>query len=291
MRRGIYIGERLTEGISLMAIVACCVAFDTAGAAGSGALAGNPFGLDRAALAKDLGFASVMPNSMYGVSDRDFVVCPPWLGPSPNCIAGLMQQPRLVANATAQAEFLFWATLTMNHISRFAEDLIVYSTAEFGFVALADAYRSGSAHPMCAHMHNPLINACLLCAVCFFRYSHSTGSSLMPQKKNPDSLELLRGKSGRTFGQMAGFLMTLKGVPSTYNKDLQEDKEPLFDAAHTVDASLQIAAGVLATLQVRPERMRQALSYDMLATDLAEYLVRKQVRRRGVQRTGARRDA
>ena len=146
---------------------------------------------------------------------------------------------------------------------------------------------------VCAHLHNPLTYATCLCQVplALSTLLHSTGSSLMPQKKNPDSLELLRGKSGRTFGQMAGFLMTLKGVPSTYNKDLQEDKEPLFDAAHTVDASLQIAAGVLATLQVRPERMRQALSYDMLATDLAEYLVRKQVRRRSVARTGARRSA
>ena len=183
---------------------------------GSGALAGNPFKVDRVFLAERLGMPRVMPNSMYAVSDRDFIV-----------------------------EFLFWATLTMNHISRFAEDLVIYSSAEFGFVRLADAY--------------------------------STGSSLMPQKRNPDSAELLRGKSGRTFGQLAGLLMTLKGLSSTYNKDLQEDKEPLFDAVDTLAGSLQIANGVIATLTINDQRMRDALSYDMLATDLAEYLVRRGV--------------
>lgn len=99
----------------------------------------------------------------------------------------------------------------------------------------------------------------------------------MPQKKNPDSLELLRGKSGRTFGQCAGFLMTLKGLPSTYNKDLQEDKEPLFDAVTTLSGCLQITTGVLSTLKVNEGKLRAALSFDMLATDLAEYLVRKGV--------------
>jgi argininosuccinate lyase len=183
---------------------------------GSGALAGNPFSIDRAFLTEELGFESAMPNSMDGVGARDFV-----------------------------AEFLFWATLTMIHLSRLAEDLIIYSSREFGFVTLADAY--------------------------------STGSSLMPQKKNPDSLELLRGKSGRVFGDLSGLLMTLKGLPSTYNKDLQEDKEPLFDAVDTLSGSLQIATGVLATLTVKGERMRQALVPEMLATDLAEYLVRKGV--------------
>jgi argininosuccinate lyase len=123
-----------------------------------------------------------------------------------------------VADRDFIAEFLFWVSMTMIHVSRIAEDLIIYSTAEFGFVTLSDAY--------------------------------STGSSIMPQKKNPDSLELLRGKSGRTFGSLAGLLMTLKGVPSTYNKDLQEDKEPMFDAAHTVENSLQILQGVLSTLTV-----------------------------------------
>src|SRR5262245_4330809 len=125
---------------------------------------------------------------------------------------------------------------------------------------------------------------------------HSTGSSLMPQKKNPDSLELLRGKSGRVFGQMAGFMMTFKGLPSTYNKDLQEDKEPLFDAVDTLSASLQITAAVVATLKVlcplqtdmfscmdgnvgqtHAAKMHASLSPDMLATDLADYLVRKGV--------------
>ncbi|KAJ1547752.1 argininosuccinate lyase [Nowakowskiella sp. JEL0078] len=184
---------------------------------GSGALAGNPFNVDRVFLAKELGFEGVIPNSLVGVGDRDFIV-----------------------------EFLFWSSLTSIHLSRFAEDLINYSTAEFGFVSLADAY--------------------------------STGSSLMPQKKNADSLELLRGKSGRVFGDMAGFMMTLKGLPSTYNKDLQEDKEPLFDAYDTMFALLQIATGVLSTLKINPAKMKAALSIDMLATDLAEYLVRKGVR-------------
>jgi argininosuccinate lyase len=183
---------------------------------GNGALAGNPFPIDRAALARDLGFDGYTPNSMDGVSDRDFV-----------------------------AEFLFWAALTMMHLSRLAEDLILYSTLEFGYVTLADAY--------------------------------STGSSLMPQKKNPDALELLRGKSGRVIGGMTGLLVTLKGLPSTYNKDIQEDKEPLFDAADTLGGALQIAAGVLSTLQTNPEAMRVRLVSEMLATDLAEYLVRKGV--------------
>ncbi|MCL4834302.1 MAG: argininosuccinate lyase [Caldilineaceae bacterium] len=181
---------------------------------GSGALAGNPFRVDRDFLAQALGFASVAPNSLDAVSDRDFV-----------------------------AEFLFWASLTMLHLSRWSEDLIIYSSREFGFVVVADAY--------------------------------STGSSLMPQKKNPDSLELLRGKSGRVFGELAGFLMTAKGLPSSFNKDLQEDKEPLYDAVDTLCDSLQIAGGVLATLTVKPEKLAASLVPEMLSTDLAEYLVRK----------------
>jgi argininosuccinate lyase len=183
---------------------------------GSGALAGNPFALDRQQLAVDLGFAGVTPNSLDGVSDRDFI-----------------------------AEFLFWASLTMIHLSRLAEDLILFSSREFGFVTLADAY--------------------------------STGSSLMPQKKNPDALELLRGKTGRVTGDLTGLLITLKGLPSTYNKDLQEDKEPLFDAVDTLSGSLQIATGVLSTLTPNVAQLRQALATEMLATDLAEYLVRKGV--------------
>ena len=183
---------------------------------GSGALAGHPYGIDRSFLAKGLGFESVIGNSLTAVSDRDFVV-----------------------------ETLFWGTLFMNHISRFAEDLIIYSSAEFGFIKLADAY--------------------------------STGSSLMPQKKNPDSLELLRGKSGRVFGELSGFLMSIKSIPSTYNKDMQEDKEPLFDALTTVEHSILIATGVISTLQINKSNMEGALTMDMLATDLADYLVRKGV--------------
>ncbi|KAG8861186.1 argininosuccinate lyase [Tulasnella sp. 330] len=170
--------------------------------------------VNREFLARELGFQSIAENSLWGVADRDFI-----------------------------SEFLMWSTMAMGHISRMAEDFIIYSTAEFGFMTLSDAY--------------------------------STGSSIMPQKKNPDSLELLRGKSGRVFGNMAGFAMSLKGLPSTYNKDLQEDKEPLFDTVDTVAACFKIAEGVIATLTVHPEKMRAALTMDMLATDLADYLVRK----------------
>ncbi|KAI0393569.1 argininosuccinate lyase [Xylariaceae sp. FL0594] len=184
---------------------------------GCGALAGNPFGIDRDMMAKELGFdGGLLWNSMGAVADRDFV-----------------------------AETLQWGSMLMMHISRWAEDLIIYSTAEFGFVRLADAY--------------------------------STGSSLMPQKKNPDSLELLRGKSGRVFGQMTGFMTTLKGLPSTYNKDLQESWENMLDSVKTVSDSVQIATGVLATMDIRPDLMRAALDPFMLATDIADYLVRKGV--------------
>lgn len=183
---------------------------------GSGALAGNAFGLDREALAADLGFEKVAPNSMDAISDRDFV-----------------------------AEWLFWGAMTQLHLSRLAEDLIIWSTAEFGFVRLSDAY--------------------------------STGSSLMPQKRNPDSLELLRGKAGRVTGNLVSLLTNLKGLPSTYNKDLQEDKEPMFDTLDTVLTCLKVAAGVISTLEFRPEAMARACSDDMLATDLADYLVRKGV--------------
>jgi len=183
---------------------------------GSGALAGNAFGIDRVLLAQELGFDHVSPNSMDAVSDRDFV-----------------------------AEFLFWSSLTMVHMSRWAEDLIIYSSGEFKYVTMADAY--------------------------------STGSSLMPQKKNPDALELLRGKSGRVCGGLSGFLTVMKGTPTTYNKDMQEDKEMLFDAMDTLAAAIPIATGVLSTLSVHPDKMAGALQPEMLATDLAEYLVRKGV--------------
>jgi argininosuccinate lyase len=181
---------------------------------GNGALAGNPFPIDRYKLAERLGFDAITDNSLDGVSDRDFI-----------------------------AEFLFWGAMTMLHLSRWAEDLIIYSSREFGYVSLADAY--------------------------------STGSSLMPQKKNPDALELLRGKSSRVMGGLTALMTLLKGLPSTYNKDLQEDKEPLFDAVNNLDGSLQIASGVLSTLSVNPVAMMAALAPEMLATDLADYLVRR----------------
>jgi len=181
---------------------------------GSGAVAGNAFGIDRVQMAKELGFEGLIMNSMSAVGDRDFVV-----------------------------EFLQCAASIGSHLSRWSEDLIIYSSLEFGYVKLADAY--------------------------------TTGSSLMPQKKNSDSLELLRGKSGRIFGAMAGLMMSIKGIPSTYNKDLQESVQPMLDTVKTLKDSLQIAARSLATATVYPEKMRAALSPDMLATDLAEYLVRK----------------
>lgn len=183
---------------------------------GCGALAGNPFNIDRDAIARELEFEGVIMNSMAGVADRDFVV-----------------------------ETLQWGSMLMMHLSRWAEDLIIYSSGEFAFIQLADAY--------------------------------STGSSLMPQKKNPDSLELLRGKAGRAFGHVAGLMMSIKGIPSTYNKDLQESVEPLLDHIKTVGDSIQIATGVLSTLDVRPKNMLKSLSPDMLATDLADYLVRRGV--------------
>lgn len=183
---------------------------------GSGAIAGNPFNIDRELLRKELDFDDISINSMDATGQRDFV-----------------------------AEFLFWGSMCLMHLSKMAEDLILYSTKEFSFISLSDAY--------------------------------STGSSLMPQKKNADSLELIRSKAGRVFGRCAGFLMTLKGLPSTYNKDLQEDKEAMFDTYDTVDAVLQVASGVLSTLKVNPKSMEAALSPDMLATDLAYYLVRKGV--------------
>ncbi|KAK5114971.1 hypothetical protein LTR85_010009 [Meristemomyces frigidus] len=183
---------------------------------GAGALAGNPFDIDRDAIAKELGFDGLIMNSLAAVADRDFVV-----------------------------ETMQWGSMLMMHMSRWAEDLIIYSSGEFSYVKLADAY--------------------------------STGSSLMPQKKNPDSLELLRGKSGRAFGQMTGLMMTVKGIPSTYNKDLQESVEPMLDHVKTVGDSLQIATGVLSTLAIQPQNMLKSLTPDMLATDLADYLVRKGV--------------
>lgn len=183
---------------------------------GSGAIAGTPFDIDRELLRTELGFDGISLNSMDATGQRDFV-----------------------------AEFLFWASLCLTHLSKMAEDLMLYSTKEYSFVTLSDAY--------------------------------STGSSLMPQKKNADSLELIRSKAGRVFGRCAGFMMTLKGLPSTYNKDLQEDKEAMFDCYDTIHAVLQVTTGVMSTLKIDQSVMEAALSPDMLATDLAYYLVRKGV--------------
>ncbi|MDL1898129.1 argininosuccinate lyase [Anaerolineae bacterium CFX7] len=183
---------------------------------GSGALAGNPFNIDREFLARELGFERASENSLDAVSDRDFI-----------------------------AEFLFAASLLQVHLARLAEDFIYYSAPEFGFIELDDAY--------------------------------TTGSSLMPQKKNPDALELVRGKTGRIIGDLNTLLVVLKGTPSTYNKDFQEDKEPLFDAVDALEMVLPIVTGVIQTLRVNAEKMRAALDESMLATDLAEYLVRRGV--------------
>ena len=181
---------------------------------GAGALAGNPFGLDREALAAELGFRSASPNSLDAVSDRDFA-----------------------------AEFLFAAALAGVHLSRVAGDLILYSSPGYRFLSIGEAY--------------------------------TTGSSLMPQKRNPDSLELARGKAGRLIGHLSALLVVLKGLPSTYNKDLQEDKEALFDSADTLRATLPVVTGVVETLEPHGEAMRAALDTAMLATDLADYLVEK----------------
>ncbi|KAG7356576.1 argininosuccinate lyase [Nitzschia inconspicua] len=181
---------------------------------GSGALAGNAFGVDRTFLAKELGFDGVTPNSLDSVCDRDFVV-----------------------------EFLMWHALMLTHISQFAEDVIINNLLKG--IDIDDAY--------------------------------ATGSSLMPQKKNPDALELLRGKAGIALGKAVGFTATLKGLPRAYNKDLQEDKVPLFEAVDTVKDCLAIATGVIVTMKPNPEMLKKALSPEMLATDLADYLVRKGV--------------
>ena len=181
---------------------------------GAGALAGNAYGVDQEALAAELGFAGVAENSMDAVSDRDMVL-----------------------------ETLSWGAILGLHLSRLAEDVIIWSTAEFGFLRLDERY--------------------------------TTGSSIMPQKRNPDSMELVRGKSGRLVGNLAGLLVVAKGIPSTYDKDLQEDKEPLFDTLDTLSMLLPIVAGVVSTLEVREEAMAAALDDSLLATDLADYLVKR----------------
>jgi argininosuccinate lyase len=181
---------------------------------GSGALAGTAFPIDRAALAKSLGFVQPSPNSLDAVSDRDFA-----------------------------AEFLFCAALTGTHLSKLAEAVVLFSSAEFGYFELSDAF--------------------------------STGSSLMPQKKNPDVFELARGKAGTLLGYLTGLMTALKGLPSAYDKDLQEDKVPVFNAYDTLTAILPALAGALRTLSLHPERMRAAIDPGMMATDLADYLVQK----------------
>jgi argininosuccinate lyase len=183
---------------------------------GCGALAGTAFPIDRDALAQALGFDAPAPNSLDAVSDRDFA-----------------------------AEYLFCAAMTGVHLSKLAENVILFTTAEFGFLELSDAF--------------------------------STGSSLMPQKKNPDMFELARGKAGTLIGLLTGLLSTLKGLPSTYDKDLQEDKVPVFQATDTLLAILPVLAGALKTMTVNESRMLAAIDASMLATDLADYLVRKGV--------------
>lgn len=208
---------------------------------GSGALAGNPFAIDREGLARELGFTGPMTEDGKRKTvrnGRSSVSRPPSSVISQNSLDG-------VSDRDYVAEFLFCAAMIGIHISRLCEDLIIYSTAEFGFVTFADAY--------------------------------STGSSLMPQKKNPDAAELARGKSGRLVGNLMGMLTLLKGLPMTYNKDLQEDKEALFDSFDALNITLPVMAGAIRTLMVHPDKMQAALSPSMLATDVAEYLVRKGV--------------
>ena len=182
---------------------------------GAAALAGTAFPIDREALAKDLGFTAVSPNSLDAVSDRDYIL-----------------------------EFLAAGALAGMHLSRLAADLTLWATAEFGFVEFSDAF--------------------------------ATGSSIMPQKKNPDVAELIRGKSGRLYGNLVAVLTTMKGLPLAYNADMQEDKEPFFDSVDTLEAILGVLPPLLASLTFRTDRMRRAAGeHFSTATDLADYLVRK----------------
>jgi len=191
------------------------VAYQAADASplGSAALAGTTYPLDRVATATELGLSYVIPNSLDAVSDRDFV-----------------------------CDALYATTLTMVHLSRLCEEIILWSSDEFGFIRLDDAY--------------------------------STGSSIMPQKKNPDFAELTRGKTGRVIGHLVALLVTLKALPLAYNKDLQEDKEGSFDAFDTLEACLEAVEGMIKTMQVHGEAMaKRAEGGFMAATDLADYLV------------------
>ncbi|MBR6576160.1 MAG: argininosuccinate lyase [Akkermansia sp.] len=184
---------------------------------GSGAIAGSTINLDRCAIAAELGFDSVSENSMDAIADRDYIM-----------------------------ETLFDLSLIGTHLSRLSEDLVLWSSAEFGYCTLSDA--------------------------------HTTGSSLMPQKKNPDVCELTRGKSGRLYGNLVSVMVAVKGLPLTYNRDLQEDKEPLFDSFETVSIALRVNAEMVAAMRINPERCAAAVSDPLLlATDLADYLVRRGV--------------
>jgi argininosuccinate lyase len=183
---------------------------------GAGAIAGTPYAVDTAFLAKKLGFSRVVANSMDAVSDRDYVT-----------------------------SFLYATALGMVHLSRLSEDVVLFTGEEFGFLDLSDAV--------------------------------ATGSSLMPQKKNPDPMELVRGKTGRAIGDLTGMLAAMKGLPTGYNKDLQEDKEALFDAEDTLMGSAGAAAVVVNTLGINRARMARGASGFLLATDVADYLVSKGV--------------
>ena len=184
---------------------------------GSGALAGNSFNINREAIARDLGFSKVTANSLDAVSDRDFAL-----------------------------DYLFALSGIATHLSRIAEDYILFASQEFAYIQLSDEY--------------------------------STGSSLMPQKKNPDSWELVRGKSGRITAALLALLTTLKGLPTSYQRDLQEDKETLFTAHDQINAMLAVAAGAISTTSFHVDRLRQAASNPvLLATEAADYLVRKGV--------------
>ncbi len=182
---------------------------------GSGALAGVGYGIDREFVAKELGFSKVSQNSLDAVSDRDFVL-----------------------------EYEAAASLCMMHLSRLAEEVILWSSAEFSFVELDEAY--------------------------------ATGSSIMPQKKNPDVAELARGKAGRVYGHLMALLTTMKALPLAYNRDMQEDKEGFFDTVDSLLSTLEVFAGMIKSLEVKPENARRAVDRGyILATDLADYLVKK----------------
>jgi len=182
---------------------------------GSAALAGTPYPIDRHMTADALGFAQPMCNSLDGVSDRDFAL-----------------------------EYLSLVSICSVHLSRMAEELVIWSSAQFGFIRMSDSF--------------------------------STGSSIMPQKKNPDAAELIRGKVGRVIGDLNALLITMKGLPLTYSKDMQEDKEPVFDAADTVELCVTAMTGMVMEMTVNPEKMRESAGWGFItATDLADWLVRR----------------